>query len=180
MFFSARSIHDEILELKNEFYKPRDLGRANELDRIQAAILQQNAMAMDSGYVDDVTRYRFQYSTDSDGGGGGTDVLALDILRGRDHGLRRYIEYVRLCSTGGRTAVQSWDDLRELIDDKVCIYRKEIGLFKLIGFYFGQNLDRLKSVYSSVDEIDLIIGAISERPKLDATVGPTFVCIIGI
>lgn len=104
----------EILELKNEFYKPRNLARSNELDRIVAAILRQNAMAMDSGYVDDVTRYRFQYSSENHVG---TDVLALDILRGRDHGLQRYTEYLQLCS--GRT-VQSWDDLHDFIDDNVC------------------------------------------------------------
>lgn len=46
------STYTEILEVKNEFYKPRDMRR--NLDMIMNAILNQKAMAMDSGYVDDV------------------------------------------------------------------------------------------------------------------------------
>lgn len=42
------------MEIKNEFYKPRSLGTNNELDVIMEAILNQNSMAMDSAYVDDV------------------------------------------------------------------------------------------------------------------------------
>lgn len=45
---------NEIMEIKNEYYKPRSLGTNNELDVIMDAILNQNAMAMDSAYVDDV------------------------------------------------------------------------------------------------------------------------------
>lgn len=44
----------EVLELKDVFYNPRNLGKDNELERTMMAILNQNAMAMDSGYVDDV------------------------------------------------------------------------------------------------------------------------------
>lgn len=49
------STYADILEVKNEFYKPRNLCRKNELEIIMNGILNQKAMAMDSGYVDDVT-----------------------------------------------------------------------------------------------------------------------------
>lgn len=43
------------MKLKNEFYKPRDLSEDSELDNIVDAILNQQSMAMDSGYVADVS-----------------------------------------------------------------------------------------------------------------------------
>lgn len=101
----AHSPTTEILEIKNEFSKPRNLGLNYELEIIMDAVLKQNAMAMDSGYVDDITKYRFQYSQTQNIG---TDVLALDILRGRDHGLAGYTKYLELCTN---TKINNWDDL---------------------------------------------------------------------
>lgn len=46
-------------------------------------------------------------------------------------------------------------------------------------FHFVQDLKRLQTIYSSPDEIDLIAGAIAEKPTRGATVGPTLSCIIG-
>lgn len=57
--------------------------------------------------------YRFQNSEQKDVG---TDVLALDILRGRDHGLYSYKNYLELCT---KTPIQSWTDLRSYINHEV-------------------------------------------------------------
>lgn len=50
MFF----FRENILKLKDEYYKPRDLAEYDELDNINDAIVKQKAMAMDTGYVADV------------------------------------------------------------------------------------------------------------------------------
>lgn len=39
-------------------------------------------------------------------------------------------------------------------------------------------MDRFELLYDSVDDIDLFIGAVSERPTPGALVGPTFQCIV--
>lgn len=44
----------ELLQLKNEYFKPRDLGVGDTLERIVSGVLNQEAMAMDTAYVDDV------------------------------------------------------------------------------------------------------------------------------
>ena len=40
-------------------------------------------------------------------------------------------------------------------------------------------VEKFKSIYASVDDIDLLIAAVSEKKAEGAAVGPTFTCIIG-
>lgn len=42
------------LELKDLAFKPINLEEGDNVEKIMAALLNQEAMAMDSGYVDDV------------------------------------------------------------------------------------------------------------------------------
>lgn len=48
----------------------------------------------------------------------GTDVFALDILRGRDHGLAPYVKYLELCTN---QTINDWPDLRPYVDEQVWI-----------------------------------------------------------
>jgi peroxidase len=80
---------------------------------------------------------------------------ALNIQRGRDHGIPGYNKYRAKC--GLRTAT-SFNDLTEIPSE----YRR-----------------KLMDLYSDVNDIDLFTGAMAERPVNDGVVGPTTACILG-
>lgn len=121
-----------------------------------------------------VIEYRFRASPDQDIG---TDVLALDIQRGRDHGLAGYTKYLEIC-TGQRIA--DWSDLERRIMSTKVIYITNHYLISIqLNIVLIQNVNLLRSIYSNVNEIDLVVGGVSEIPITGATVGPTFSCIIG-
>lgn len=143
------------MKLENEYYKPKDL--ENNMDNLIDAILKQKAMAMDSGYVDDVIKHLFRFPIAArQNESVGTDILALDIIRGRDHGLATYIDYLKVCT---KDEINNWEDLKR--------YTKE------------KDVEMLKEIYNSIEKIDLIVGAITELPTQGSTVGPTIQCIIG-
>ena len=151
---SVNQKRKELLKLQDSFYKPRDLNRNHLLDQMMNAILRQNAMAMDNSYVDDLSfqLYRSQMFGNKVFGG---DSLAYDIQRTRDHGLQPYINYIKKCLN---IRITSFDDLKHIISE--------------------DNLNKLSSIYESVQDIDLIVGALSEIPNENATVGPTISCIL--
>ena len=84
------------------------------------------------------------------------DLLALNIQRGRDHGLPTYPAYRKEC---GLSEVHDFDDLVGIIEDDV-IYL-------------------LKETYDRVEDIDLYAGGISEIHVDGLALGPTFGCIVG-
>ena len=48
----------------------------------------------------------------------GLDLIALNIQRGRDHGIPGYIEYRKICQAG---PFATFDDLHSNISPEVCI-----------------------------------------------------------
>lgn len=144
----------EILKLQDSFYKPRDLNKHNLLDQLMNAILRQRSMAMDSSYVDDLSLQLFRSKMPGNKLFGG-DSLAFDIQRTRDHGLQPYINYIKRCLN---IRISNWDDLRHIVQH--------------------DDLLKLRSIYESVMDIDLIVGGLAEMPNENATVGPTFSCIL--
>ncbi|XP_050443430.1 peroxidase mlt-7-like isoform X2 [Adelges cooleyi] len=85
----------------------------------------------------------------------GFDLLSYDIQRGRDNGLPPYNKMRKLC---GLRKVNSFDALSDYITE--------------------ENIEKLKSMYSSVDDIDYHVGILLEKPLNDSMVGPSAACVI--
>jgi peroxidase len=85
----------------------------------------------------------------------GQDLRSIDITRARDHGLASYNDIREQC---GMKRAKTWDCLE-----------KDIPKYLI---------SRLKTLYETPEDIELVIGGALEFPIGDSTVGPTFTCII--
>lgn len=85
----------------------------------------------------------------------GLDLLALNIQRGRDHGLAPYNRWRVKC---GLPWAFSFSDL--------------------LGQMTQERINALSSVYRHVYDIDLYVGGISENPIAGGIMGPTFTCLL--
>lgn len=90
--------------------------------------------------------------------GFGMDLIAIDIQRGRDQGVPSYLETRRRCSM--TPVLTSFDDFAQVMD--------------------APNVDLLKEVYASPEDVDLYVGGWLETFKSTGNplAGPTFACAI--
>ena len=122
------------LALRDAFFVPQTLVDEGGIDPILKGLSSQVMQRIDNMVVDDLRNFLF-----GPPGAGGFDLASLNIQRGRDHGLPDY-NTVRIHY--GLAPVASFADISS--DPEV------------------QN--RLAAAYTSVDDIDLWVGAISEDP----------------
>ena len=106
----------------------------------------------DSNFGEDLRNHLFE----SRQGRGGLDLVAVNIQRGRDHGLPGYNKYREIC-TGSRA--NDWSDLEQNMD--------------------SQAVKKLRTLYRHVDDVDLYVGGFLEAAHQDSILGPVFKCIIG-
>lgn len=140
------------LLLRDFFNNPHALRQPGFIDLLNKGLVTQPIQRFDNFVTTELRDHLFQVS----GARGGMDLIALNIQRGRDHGLPGYNEYRDLCRLG---KARDFGDLAPIIHPR--------------------KISSLQNVYASVDDIDLFIGGIHETPLEDAVVGPTFACIIG-
>ncbi|GBP21620.1 Chorion peroxidase [Eumeta japonica] len=136
----------ETLSIPEVMFEPARLRLRPFLDRLLRGLCLQPMQSVDPFVTESLTRYMFH-----GGNPYGLDLAAVNVQRGRDHGLRPYNDYRRLCG------LQPYVDLDQ----------------------FAHNAaERLSSVYSSPEDIDLWIGGLLEEPVDDGVVGATFANII--
>jgi len=153
LFKNARS-ETAGLRLREVLNNPSVISRRpNVLASVTRGFYLQQAQQFDENVIDDIKNHLFQ---PPGGTTGGMDLIALNVQRGRDHGIPSYNEMREKC--GLRKATRFEDLYGEIPNDVV---------------------DRMKSIYRSVDDVDLFPAGIAERPVPGALLGHTFLCIVG-
>uniref|UniRef100_K1QK19 Chorion peroxidase n=1 Tax=Magallana gigas TaxID=29159 RepID=K1QK19_MAGGI len=143
-------------DLRNIVLKPDWIYRKDGgVGAVTKGLYETNAQSVDMRKSYEVTRHLFE-----SGQGTGIDLAAINIQRGRDHGLAPYNVWRSVCRLEPATTFTT-------------------GAGGLIDHPEDAVL-ALKSIYKSVDDIDLFTGGVSENPLPGARVGPLFACIIGL
>ena len=139
--------------LSEIFFDPDRVRQSpHTVDELVHGMADQRGHLLDKKFVEDITNHLFERKK----GAGGLDLVALNVQRGRDHGLPGYNNYREICDVG---RAKNFDDLKDFIS--------------------GEDVEKLKNLYDHVDDIDLFAGGFLESPHEDSALGPTFKCIIG-
>nr|XP_026488127.1 uncharacterized protein LOC113394887 [Vanessa tameamea] len=138
------SLHDELTN-------PSNIWSMGAVDRLLLGMVNQPIQKRDEFITEELTNHLFQTPHFSFG----MDLAAINIQRGRDHGVPPYTSWREPC---GLSAISNFEDLFRIMPARV--------------------VRKLKVLYRHVDDIDLFTGGMAERPVVGGLVGPTFACII--
>jgi hypothetical protein len=136
------------LALRDAFFAPQQLLENGGIEPILRGLATQQAEAVDNFIVGDLRNFLF-----GPPGSGGIDLAAMNIQRGRDHGL------------------PSYNDGREQWGLPRVTTFAEITSDPLMAARFA-------AVYASVDDVDLWVGGLGEDADGGGLVGPLFAAII--
>lgn len=131
------------LSLADAFFNP-DLIQEDGIEPILRGMTAQNCQELDAQVVDEVRNFLF-----GPPGAGGFDLAALNIQRGRDHGIPGYNQTRQALGLRPARLMSDLNPDRDLVV-------------------------KLQSVYSHPDEVDLWVGGLCEPDLPDSMVGPTF------
>ncbi|XP_049871278.1 peroxidase-like isoform X2 [Pectinophora gossypiella] len=131
--------------LKHNYYKPEIVAQKDGLKKLMKGMVSEKSQSLDFNYDDDLHHHWL----------GGLDVLAIDIQRGRDHGLPGYTQYRSLC---GMSPPSSFQHLSDVMPQEA--------------------VDKLSQLYEHPNDIDLVVGGMAETPLPGSLLGPTFTCFL--
>jgi peroxidase len=137
----------EVNELSDILLKPV----VHCVDNLIMGAAKQCAHASGSSMTDQLRGKMFKRKE-----GMGNDLAAINIQRGRDHGLPGYNKWRKWC---GLTPIKDWKDLYEVLAEP-------------------HSADLIKKLYLSVDDIDLWVAGVAEKALPGALAGPTMSCIM--
>jgi len=123
-------------------------------EAVLSGITRQPSEFQDNNFAEEVIDRLF------DDGEMGFDLVAINLQRGRDHGIPGYTNYRQICRVSGeQRKARRFSDLRSNISP--------------------DRIKLLRAAYADVADIDLFIGMVMEEPVKGAIVGETFLCLIG-
>ncbi len=135
------------LSLRESFFNPEPVTEPGSLEAILRGFSRQEAEEIDTQVVDSLRNFLF------DNKGGGLDLVAVNIKRGRDHGIP---DYNTLRVELGLDPVASFDEITS-----------DPGL-----------ADALELLYGDVNDIDAWVGMLSEDHLPGAAGGELFVAAL--
>ncbi|XP_070212192.1 salivary peroxidase/catechol oxidase-like isoform X2 [Littorina saxatilis] len=138
-------IDGQVVESLDLFLRPHSV--LTSLDSLVSGLASSRAEEVDRWYSEGMTDHLFEEAPFE-----GFDVAALNIQRGRDHGLPSYNDWRVKC---GLDRVASFTELP----------------------LHAQR--RYETVYGDTDNIDLYSGALTETRVSGGIVGPTYACLLG-
>lgn len=138
------------LRLSDWFNRPAIIEVADNYDSLSRGLATQPEQLTDINFDPEIKHFLFRRQRPF-----GSDLRAIDIQRNRDHGLAGYNDFREYC---GLRRAHSWEDFLDLITP--------------------QNLERLQSVYTSYEDVDVAVGAALEAHVEGTLAGPVFLCIL--
>jgi len=142
---------NEDVPLRKVFHDPSMIRTGRMIDSLVRGLVMSSMESMDRKLTGEVADHLFEEKGKAFTG---LDLGALNIQRGRDHGLPGYNKYRELC---GLTRAQTFSDLPEINP----VWAGKLG-----------------HIYSHPDDVDLFVGMLLERRVEGAIVGPTLGCLL--
>ncbi|KAG7174813.1 Chorion peroxidase-like 9 [Homarus americanus] len=142
---------DRKLRLSENQFSPFILYKPGGMDSLLRGLSIQPSQKFDHFFSKELTNHLFAGKNAF-----GMDLVALNIQRGRDHGLPDYNQWREIC---GLKHANDFSDLSDVMDANV--------------------ITQLQQLYHHVNDIDIFIGGIAERPRAGSLLGHTFLCIVG-
>uniref|UniRef100_A0A8D8RDW0 Peroxidase n=1 Tax=Cacopsylla melanoneura TaxID=428564 RepID=A0A8D8RDW0_9HEMI len=138
------------LRLSDHFNRPELIEDKDNHDNLIRGLTTQSQEEVDPYFTSELTDFLFR-----NGKPFGRDLRAIDVQRGRDHGLASYNDYRSFC---GLPRAYKFEDFLDVISP--------------------DRLEKLSALYDHPDDIDLTVGGSLEAHVPGTLAGPTFLCLL--
>ena len=152
--YTSQGIRVQERSLSDLFNDPSGLAFPDKLNSVLRYLIRESPPKVGLQMTEELRDKLFKNH-----GNFGLDLAALLLQTGRDHGIPSYTVWREKC---GGSKVNRFEDLQDDIQNS------------------GWLLPILQRAFASVDDVDLLILGLAEKPVRGALVGPTFSCIISL